>query len=383
MKTTDKLQIINSETDIQTRLKLLVDHGFTAEASQLIRGLARMHTAMFHYDWHDAVFCRPLPCVTDDSSSVYVIITTNNKFDYHPAQRKEGDQHIIFELGWERQVLGWTEEESRQLVNFILAQAWVRPLNQWSFKQAEGTGRAVRRLLPANNPIAREIAALHLVYHLREADFGHICNYLGDIPGYPFAGVGITKPHDEEVLVNWIVDQLLELGWSHTRIRKELVEWIWLKTTTWPQWLLAVAKAKAFVANDEARAIAVRRWVSLGFDNLLNIISCRKDREAMAETYRQLFQLGEFGAVDESWILDKLVQQLASGKAKSVRWFLTEFAATLGFGQLDQVRDRAIEVAKAAGNHGIALALNRDAGNMPDPELIEIVEVRSLETRLE
>ena len=128
---TDKLQIINSETDIQTRLKLLVDHGFTAEASQLIRGLARMNTAMFHYDWHDAAFCRPLPRVTDACSAVFVVITTNSKLDYHPTQRKEGDQHIIFELGWERQVLGWTEEESRQLVNFILAQAWVRPLNQW------------------------------------------------------------------------------------------------------------------------------------------------------------------------------------------------------------------------------------------------------------
>lgn len=384
MKTTDKLQIINGETDIQTRLKLLVDHGFTAEASQLIRGLARTNTAMFHYDWHDGAFCQPLSRVTDVSSAVYVIITTNSRFDYHPAQRKEDDRHIVFELGWERKVLGWTEEESLQLLHTILAQALARPLNQWSFKQAEGTGRAARRLLPANNPIAREIAALHLVYHLREADFGHICNYLGDIPGFPFAGCGMRERSEEEGLVNWIAEQLLTLGWTRARIRKELTEWIWLKTTTWPHWLLAVAKAKnIFVLDDEARAIAVRRWITLGFDSLLSMISGRRGDEGIAEVYRQLFRLGQFNAADEPWILDKLVQQMAAGKVRLVKLFLAEFAPTLGFGQLDQVRDRAIEVAKAAGNYGIALALNRDAGNIPDPELIEIVEVRSLETRLE
>ncbi len=383
MKTTDKLQIINSEPDIQKRLKLLVDHGFKAEASQLIRDLARTHTAMFHYDWHDEAFCRPLPRVTDKGSAVYVIITTNNKLDYHPAQRKEGDRHIIFELGWERKALGWTEEESRQLLHTILAQALARPINQWSFKQAEGTGRATRRLLPANDPIAREIAALHLVYHLREADFGHICGYLGDIQGFPFVGGGMSKHLDEEGLVNWIVEQLLALDWTYDRIRKELVEWIWLKTGTWPQWLLPVAKAKVFGENDQVRAIAVRRWISQGFDNLLNMISGRRSDEGMAEVYRQLFRLGQFGAVDESWVLDKLVQQMALGKVKSVKWFLTEFAETLGFGQLDQVRDQAIEVAKAAGSYGIAMALIKDGGKTPDRELTEIVKVRSLATQLE
>lgn len=382
MKTTDKLGIINGESDIQKRLKLLVDHGFKAEASQLIWNMARTHTAMFHYDWHDETFCRPLPRVTDKDSAVYVIIATNSKLDYHPIQQKENDQHIIFELGWEREVLGWTSEESRQLLHTILAQALARPLNQWSFKQAEGTSRATRRLLPANESIVRQIAALYLVYHLREADFGHICIYLSNIEGFPFVDLGM-KPLDYKALINWIVDQLLESGWSSDRIHKELVEWIWLKTGTWPQWLLSVAEAKVFGENDKVRAIAVRRWITQGFDNLLNVYSYRGNKKEMTEVYRQLLRLGQFGTVDESWVLDKLVQHMALGKVKSVKWFLSEFAETLGFGQLDQVRDQAIEVAKAAGNYGIAVALIKDGGKTPDRELTEIVEIRSLATQLE
>lgn len=379
----DKLKIINGEPDYQIRLKLLVDNGFKAEASQLIRSLARTYTAMFHYDWQDHAFCRPLSRVTDNGSAVYVIITTNNKLDYHPAQMKENDRHIIFELGWERRALGWTEEESRQLLNMILAHALARPINQWSFNQAEGTGRATRRLLPANDTIAREIAGSHLVYHLRKADFGHICNYFSDIQGFPFAGDTMGRHLDEQGLVNWIVEQLLALGWTHDRIRKELVEWIWLKTGIWPQWLLHVAKAKVFGDNDQVRAVAVRHWICQEFDNLLNIVSRRRADEGIAEVYRQLFRLGQFGAADESWVIDKLVQQMASGKVKSVKWFLTEFAETIGFGQLNQVRDQAIWVARAAGNYGVALALIKDSGKEPGRELIDIVRVRSLATQLD
>lgn len=379
MKSTNELRIINSEPNIQKRLKLLADHGFKVEASQLIRDLARTHTAMFHYDWHDRDFSRPLPRVTDKGSAVYVIITTSSKLDYHPAQRKENERHIIFELGWERKALDWTEEESRQLLHTILAQALTRPLNQWSFKQAEGTGRATRRLLPANDPIAREIAAFHLVYHLREADFGHICGSLSDIQGFPFAGGGLGETLDEDGLVNWIVEQLLALNWTPDRIRKELLEWIWLKTSTWPKWLLAVANAKVFGENDQVRALAVRRWINQGFDWLLNSVPDRPK----GEVYRQLFRLGRFGSADESWVLDKLIQQMALGKAESVKWFLTEFAETLGFGQLDQVRNQAIEVAKKAGNFGIALALIKDGGKTPNRKLAKIVNVRSLATRLE
>ncbi len=383
MKKQDRLQIINGELDFQKRLKLLTDQGFKAEASQLIRDLARIHTTMFHYDWHEQAFCQPLPRVTNGGATVYVIITSSNKLDYHPAQRKENEWHIIFELGWERKALGWTEEESREFARMILAQALARPLNQWSLNQAEGTGRATRKLLPTQESIAREIAALHLVYHLREADFGHICSYLSGINGFPFVGGGTSEPLDLAGLINWIVEQLLRLGWTEDRIRKELVEWIWLKACTWPQWLLSVARAKVFGENDQVRAIAVRRWIGQDFDRLLNIIPRRNDKEEMAGVYRRLFRFGQFGSVDETWVTDKLVQQMASGKAKSVKWFLAEFAETLRFGQIDQVREKAIEVAMAAGNYGIASALIIDGGKTPDSELTEIVELRSLATKLE
>lgn len=383
METTKKLQIINGETNIQKRLKLLVDHGFVAEASQLIRDSVHAHTAMFHCDWNDQKFCQPLPRVTKESSGVYVIITSNNKLDYHPYHRKEGEWHIVFELGWERKALGWTKEESRQLVRAILAHAVTRPLNQWSFKQAEGTGRATRRLLPADDPMAREVAAMHLVYQLREADFGHICNYLADIKGFPFAGGGWSKPLDEDGLVNWIADQLLELGWTEDRIRKEFVEWMWLKTSTWPQWLLAVAKAKVFADGDQSRVAAIRHWIRQGFDYVLDVVPRRDDGKKMAETYRQLFQIGQFGSDDKGWICDKLVERIAVGKVKSAEFFVEQFGNVLELDPLNNMLVRALDTATNAGNYGIAVALAEHGKQTPDPSWIEIVEIRELSTKLE
>ncbi len=383
MKKTNTLQIIQAEPDLQRRVKLLVGHGFKDEASKLIRDMAHVHTAMFHCDWHDQDLSRPLPRVTKDSYAVYVIITTNSKLDYHPAQRKEKDQHIIFELGWEREVLGWTEEESLDLLYMILAQALARPLNQWSFKQAEGTGRATRRLLPADDSLSKKIAALHLVYHLRQADFGHICGYLRDIPGFPFEGGGLTVPLDEQGLVNWIVERLKILGWTHDQIRKELVEWIWLKTDTHPQWLLPVAKAFVFGEADPTRTFAVRRWITQKFDYLLDTVPSRGKEEGLAEIFRQLFKIGQFGPADEDWVTDKLVQQMALGKVSSVRWFLAELSTTFGFIHIGKIREKAIETAKASGNHGTAVALIQDGGMWEGYELAEIVAIRSLSTKLE
>lgn len=382
MDATHKLKIISGETNLQKRLKLLIDHNLVAEASQLIRDLVHAHTAMFHFDWHDREFCKPLPRVTEESSAVYVIVTSSNRLDYHPYHRKEGEWHIVFELGWERKALGWTEEESRQLVRAILDHALARPLNQWSFKQAEGTGRAVRRLLPADDPMAREAAAMHLVYQLREADFGHIYGYLSDIEGFPYASFEAMRKGRDEALVNWIVDQLLELGWTQDRIRKELVEWMWLKTGTWPQWLLAVAKAKVFTDDDQSRVAAIRHWIHQGFEFWFER---RGDwcETKMAETHRQLFRIGQFGPDDKNWICDKLIGWLVTGKVRSVESFVEQFGNILELDPLDSMLARALNIAANAGNYGIAVALAKCSHQTPDPSWIEIVELRGLSTKLE
>lgn len=385
MNATQRLQIISSETNPQRRLHLLVDQGFPNEASQLIWDLVHTQTALFHFDWHDPDLCRPLKRVSKKRSAVYVFVTSSNRLDYHPYPHNHdpGDTHIVFELGWEREVLGWSEENSRWLVREILAHALARPLSQWSFKQAEGTGRAARRLLPADDPMAREVAALHLVYQLREADFGHICNYLDNIEGFPFTGGGWSKPLDTEGLVNWIAEQLLALGWTRDRICKEFAEWIWLRTTTWPQWLLAVAKAKLFANNNPVRAMAVRRWLRQRFDYILNTAPRRNDKKEMAEAYRQLFQMGQFAMSDRHWMHDKLVAQLASGKVSSVEWFYHEFGGTLRLTSFTAILVEAIKIAERVGNYGIALGLTQRAGANPEQRLVDAVEVRRLSTELE
>lgn len=388
MKTKAKnvLSIIDGETNPQKKLALLVDHGFIAEAGNLIWDFARANTAMFYFDWHRHNLSHPLSRVTDDKSAIYVIITSGSKLDY-PSQGSNGD--IIFELGWERKILGWDEHESLRFMQTVFNQCLTRPLNQWSFRQAEGTGRASRRLLPSDDSTAREIAGLHLVYQLRQADFGHICGYLSDIDGFPFAGCGMDKPSEPEKVVNWIVDQLLNLDWTPDHIRKELLEWIWLKVDTHASWLLAVAKAKVFVRGDQVLTMAVRQWIIKNFDSLLNQLNDIRRRENMVErveknrVYNQLFNISQFGKEDEPWVIKKLVQHMALGKMSMVTNFVTRVSGVLGFNPLDQVTDLAIEVAKTAGNHGIALALMDCSGKTPDLDLIKTVKLRSLAVELE
>ena len=379
-----KLQIINGETDLQVRLALLADHGFIAEATQLISHFVRTYTAMFYHEWYDSEFCFSLPRATNSDSPLYVVITTSSKLDYDPRQTKKGEKHIIFELGWEQEVLGWTKEESQQLAYSILSQIVARPLSQWSLNQAEGTARACRRLLPADDPVAREIAALHLVYHLRAADFGRICHYLGDIPDFPFGDEKVPyKSFDEEGFVNWIVERLSALGWTAEQIRKELLEWMWLKTTVSPVSFLGVAKANIFAEDDAARATVIRRWLCQRISYLLNDLSALRS-ERHEHACRRLFHLGRFEAPERGLILTRLAEQLAEGDIRSVQWFLNQFGHVLlldGF-NFNVIREHAIKIAANAGNYGTAVALHEFPREEAPSAWLEIVQLKGLSTSL-
>jgi len=162
-----------------------------------------------------------------------------------------------------------------------------------------------------------------------------------------------------------------------------LVEWMWLKTGTWPQWLLAVAKAKVFNDGDQVRAAAVRRWIRQRFDYLLQPVPKGDDKKAAVETYRQLLRIGQIGVADHYWIREKLVKQMASGKASSVKWFFAQFAEMLEFDEFDQVLRQAVEVTKEAGNYGTTVALVELGKGSPNPNWVEIVKIRGLSTKLE
>jgi hypothetical protein len=314
-------------------------------------------------------------------SGVYVIITSSGRLDYHPNARKEGEWHVIFELGWERSALSWTENESEEFVRVGLAHALARPLNQWSFKQAEGTARAARRMLPADAAMAREIAALHLVFQLRQADFGNIYGYLHDVDGFPYDTLMAERERRDEKLVNWIVDKLFELGWSRDRVAKELVEWLWLKTNTWPQWLLAVASANVLVGN-QAASIAVRHWVAQGLDFALDVVPRRHDRDEMAATYRALLVHAQLGEESRSLISGKMVAKLATGSVGCVEFFARALEPIFELDSLDDMLLRAQNIAALAGDYGIAVGLAQKRGVKPPREWIDIVKVRKLSTKL-
>ena len=380
MQKSRKLDLIQSEPNPQKRLSLLVNHGFKDEASEMVRELVHGHTTMFHNDWHDKAFCKPLERVTKESSAVYVICCSRSKFDYHPYPHlhTKDEWHIVFELGWEQKVLGWSKKESQDLVRQICAQALIRPLNQWEFKQAEGTGRAARETLHAEDPIAQEVAALHMVYHLREADFYAAGPYLSKIKGYPDMNGSWSNGFEVQDMIDWIVARLLEFGWSNSRICKELLEWMSLKTNTNIGWLLAVAMADGvFYEGNLLRATALRRWVRQGFDSFFRGIPQERDNADIVNMYERLFILAELTHDDGKWMAEKLAMQMASGRVAEVKWFVRElYESILGYTfDLNNIRTHAQEIAKSAGNYGLLIGLMKDGKQEISAELREQVEI--------
>ncbi len=373
MKTNRKLGIINSEPNFQKRLGLLVSNGFKSEATELIQGLARTHTVILHYDWHDAQLCRPLVRVTEGHSAVYVIISSSSRID-NPHEDKSFEWRVIFEYGWLRKVLGWDGFMIEKFTHLILAQALARPLNQWSLNQAEGMSRIARSELPDQDPLAREIIPLHLVYQLRQGDFGHIKGYLVSIKDFPF--LASDRDNNEEGVVNWIVEKLISYGWTPDRIRKELVEWITLKTNAWPAAILGVAKAKIFASDDQVRAVAIRRWLSQAFDNLLDMACGREDKEVLhCKNLRELLLLSQFDFRDTAWITEKLVSKMAVGEVAPAAWFWKHFLEFFAFDSFDKLTDEAIAIALEAKNYDAILALHKETKKELNSELTEIIHV--------
>ncbi len=386
MNKQEKLQIINSEPNYQQRLKLLVDNGFIDEASQLVRALARTNTVMCFFEGHNSKFCRPLPRVSEGLAGLYIIITSSPKLDYNPNPQDALDHwYIIFELGWERAALGWTEDETKALVKVAMAHALARPINQWSLRQAQGTNLACQRLFDCSiNYMALQITALYLVFHLRLADFGHICQYLEDVKGFTLK----PKSYDDApAVVNWIVEKLKQHGWTEDRIAKELLEWIHLKST-WPEWLLAVAQAKVFPGDeiDSSRAIAVRLWIKHRLGSILDKDLFGGNRATSITAYKELFRIGQFGLDDKDWIEEELVERMALGRVGVVIFFIKHF------GELFDIKAGSDETAltiramyKAArdGNYGIAVALARCCDRRPNQQWIERVQLLQLPTALE
>ncbi|MBT7007754.1 hypothetical protein HN958_04605 [Candidatus Falkowbacteria bacterium] len=369
MDKVQRLDIINSESDYQKRLELLVLYGFKREASRLIGDLASMHSViLFHAALNTALIVGP------DRSTVGVLITSSTRRGYHPDGQKEGEWHVVFELGWETKVLDWSAEQRDQLLLTAFGQALARPLNQWSINQAEGTARAARRFFSLETPIAREIAAWHLVFHLRQADFGRIGCYLSEIDGFP-------ADQSERSIVNWIVDQLIKLGWTRDRIRKELVEWIWLKVDTWPQWVVVVAEAKIFNKGDVSLAATVRRWILQRFDYLLEDVQCRRDRRKIADAYKRLFSIARFGNAEQSWVDERLVELLVQGALSNVKFIELHFSDVFSLDFKD-LATRAMNQASRVGDFGIAVALAEHFLLFQDPSWAEIVELRGLSTQL-
>jgi len=377
---TDKLLVINGEPNLQTRLGLLVQHGFIGEASELIRGLLRVRVVTFYYNWHSSDFCAPLQRVTEGRSGVYVVITAASLIDHSADKGGENKHDIVFEFGWEERVLSWDQDSRISFARAILAQAIIRPVNQGSLQTVEGNGRVANLPLLANYPEARAIAVYRVVYHLREARFANTATWFAGVHGFP-AGTYGSVAMRSKLFVVWAVDRLAALSWSPSCIRKELLEWMYLKLETSVEMFAAVAQSQVFEDGDIARAIAVRRWVCRNLDTLISSFDKVPER---LDAIRWLLKISQFDSEDDDWMIEAFAKALTAGRLTEVRTFFEVFREDcLSFITFNQVLWWAIDTAETERNYGMVVALTRYSGGTPRQDYVEVVNIRGLSTELE
>jgi hypothetical protein len=229
------------------------------------------------------------------------------------------------------------------------------------------------------------ITPLHLVFHMRQADFRHIYQYLVDVEGFSL------KPEsydDVPAIVNWIVVKLERLGWSKWQISKELLEWIHLKSSTRPEWLLAVARSDVFASDgsDVPLAMAVRHWIKHHLGSIFDKELFGGDRGASIRAYKELFKIGQFGLEDKDWIEAELVERMALGRVGVVVFFVRHFGGLFGIkvGSDDTTLIvRAMHEAAKNGKYGVAVALARCCDRRPDQEWLEKVQLLQLPTSID
>ncbi|MCB9808348.1 hypothetical protein H6770_03775 [Candidatus Peribacteria bacterium] len=328
MNRRQELEEINKVSNRQQRLHLLVANQFFDAATKLIKDAAESGMVFFYYDWHNPQrVCQPLKRWSkgDAVCGIFVVIHDNTKLE---KSREKDDSEIVFEFGWEREVLNWSSNDSFELAYkaFLLAQ--VRPLNHWTLRQAEGTGRIVRRMLEASDPVRRELEAMHLVFHVRRAEFGKITPYLSDIAEFDRERIVTKLGTDYCLLIEWISSQLQFLGWSKSRIRKEFLEWIYLQKGTWAGYMEAIALSDVFDDHDPALSVALQVWLQDKMRDIVMHVLDRRDADEF-RAYNALFKIADlFGSVG---VLKKaLITQMVAGHATNAGKVVTEFGVAMG-----------------------------------------------------
>lgn len=357
MTMTTLLNSINAVPSAQDRLALYAKHGLKEWATNLIHRSVQNGTAFFYFDWHnpDRV-CAPLPrCkgTIKRGDGVFLVCHKGSKFEtFQNHAKNEGLDQIAFELGWEKEALDWTPDMRLDLIRIVGNQALARPLSQWTLRQAEGTIQAVRQLLPTQDALARDLSAQHIVFHLREADFGRMPMYL-------------TRSHncadklEPDVLVRWVVSELRSLGWDESRIRKELAEWMHLKDGTWPESMLAVAQHELFTNFPDMRRQALRRYCAKILEFWL------KDRR-QTTFLLELARLGLFDHHDQPRFEERVLECLGAGEVTNSDQIVRDYGPVIwrqepaeAAALLKRLAEQAIHNAVTNGQFSVAVALSK------------------------
>jgi hypothetical protein len=348
----DMLEMIALEPRPQHRLALLVRHGLLDEAKMLIRQTVATQTSFFYVDWPEpARLCAPLPRAKNGKpeTGVFVVSHPGTKLEFPTHEETDVRKNTVcFEFDW-LQDIGWKSYEIWSLARDVAACSLIRPVSQWNFRVAEGTFRASTVLSPTD-PLTKEIEAAHTIFHFREADFGRIHSYL------PHNGE--LKQGEVPKTITWIVNYLKKLGWADDRIQRELLEWMHLHDSTWPLWMLAVAKEEIVPLDDPRRRPALRRYFQRTMKELLGLSWKNEDMAVL----RELGTYGMFGPQDANSITEQLVVSLSHGKQEQVGNILVGIGISLNMRghKMKSIREVAkLAVIKAMAEHryGIAAAL--------------------------
>ena len=341
MERSETLTVIQQEPDWAKRLDLLVRHKFHQEAWEFIEQMVGTQTAFF-WNTNDEstarMICRPLPLgqarLRGERGTLLICHAGPDFEGSQVGGKAKSPTEFAFELGWDRDILRTEESSRRRLARLVFAQALVRPINHWTPLMAEGTSRAAETLLGEEDPLARQLLGLYLIWQLRQADFKNMAIRLAGR-----LDIAASRAKDDPAyLVEWTVNKLLSLGWTPDQLRKELFEWMRLHATTNPYWMVAVAQQTLFDDYEIGRAMALRSYAGKALDNLIDRTKERTDemRERENQIILKLADLGLFDQYDPRLAENHLAAGLCGGKSDNVRWVFDRFGVELGLYEQDK-----------------------------------------------
>lgn len=358
MDDTRRLEVILSLDwqNWQSKLDLLIKNSYKHEAGETLLKLLPTSDVMF-------VFGRYLK---ESHYSLFIRIKPR------PTVHGQNRGSIEVKPDYIAEQLGWSTKKKKAFLEKVFDSFYTERManGDWcklQLLELQDALTMANQLFPAADYRVKKILKEYLKSCLEdEAKKIHI--YLPQVypylPNFPVKESTLGNEGINVEIVNWCIDQLLELGCSHEEVHGIVLHTLKteLSHTTNPKIFCALVNAKVFPENDKGLFLVIQRGVC----NLLY----------SEEVLESLSQLGLLTTKLKKQFQERTILELIYGKFSLTKQFVETYGSRLGLDPFETLVVKAAErLAELFRNYGRAVWLMRTINKKPPPEWVEIAEV--------